>query len=1201
MGGNTVLVAGANDETSSGYEAEEACSWPARLLFLFHEDLRNACGRYPRTSLLQRVLTHRFLRQRSTRDIAALPPSFRCSQTRTELTEALSASHGRLVHALCSFERRRLWQVALVAVFAAVLSVVEASLLIELLRFVTQTRGDLAVSSLVLRVGALQVVLVAVVVAKGHVVWLSAKTTTRMTTALQSLVMQRLMTGACSDLVIQPQQLQQDEDAGVEVVPALQQLRGLFRHIDTVVHTLGCQSRGFLVLTKLTGICVLLEIQVSAGSGAASVTCCGLGVLAFNFARRWVTWKRRPWDAAYTQMIHTLHEYLNDVLPVQLYAWEGKLRARVLEARQRAAEARASQLVTQIAVVSGSWGAQWLSVGVVLVVLQLCNVELSVFVVLAVLLTVGRHFREVWDDLAPVWRCKDSVAALERFLLSLPSLDPAAPVKGDKVPRATGVPLSRQHHLLVNASLSLKMGELIMVHGKAGVGKSLLLRALVNQHQATTSSGSERTTNATVAFCEQQPWLQHASIRENIVFGELFDARKYRCVLEACALFPDLEMLPAGDQTLVHPRGANLSGGQRARVALARACYANAELHVLDSTLDSVDPIVRHEVFAKCLSHLLVHKTVVLATHDPELISSACADVCVHVKDSDIIVRRTKRVAMSSSTSKNMAEKVDELGGAIGFCGWIIASSVMLFVAIKATGVAVTSYLDALFFELTRALTTAPVAFFERLDVNALVSNLWIDLKATDWSWHYFVDYIASSAGVVAATTIFWTWISGPYVLLWLLPLAAECAFLTSDPIGIDIYASKSRVLAMLEHAFEEVASGLTVVHAFGPACQRRFLQHIEAVINLLNAQSLVMRPQNCYMIMRFAFLRAGFLFIYGWLVLECEDAAARGLALVCAIYLPTDLLAMGTGVVNLRVFLLQTHRLRRVVNQATDARQLVPVPTMSTPASWPRSGAVQFDHVWFTYPSSSSTSKHPRNVLRNVSFTVDSGEKIGVVGRTGSGKSSLAMALFRIHELTHGRVLVDGIDVRSLAPHDLRSRLRVIPQAPVFYRCSVRSYLDPVDDFEDEQLWRVLRHTGLASTLILNLAAPLADNGSNWSAGERQLLSLSRALLTPSRVLVLDEAFAALDQARDDTVLELIEHAFARSTVFLITHRMDQVLAFDRVMVMHDGEVAEMGRVDELLRDPDSKFFELLETSPLIHASWVPTTPSTMPATITP
>ncbi|DAZ99379.1 TPA: hypothetical protein N0F65_005281 [Lagenidium giganteum] len=1009
--------------------------------------------------------------------------------------------------------------------------------------------------------------LVSAVSADGHADLDRSKASTRATTALQSLVIQQLVTQSFSEngSRLQQRNVENDESA---IVPPLLLVRVLFRRSDTVADVLTAQGRGLMALTKLIGHCALLEYQVGRRIGIISVGLCGMYFVVFSAGHRWLRRAKQPWDDASAQTIRALREYLMAVLPVQLYAWETKLRTRVLEARHHAALARARRLIIQIAIVSASWGAKWLCVGVILAVLVQLNIELSAFIVFAVILIMHKNLRDVWGDLTPIWRSREAATALERFFS--PSLDNCATGSlGSTSTTRTIAHLSRPRQPLLDAaSLSFNTGELVLVHGMAGSGKSLLLRSLVHQHK----SSLESPPGLVVAYCEQQPWLQHASIRDNIVFGELFDEAKYRCVLEACALLPDLVRLPAGDQTMIHSRGTNLSGGQRARVALARACYADAELYVLDGTLDSVDPVVRHEVFAKCLCHLLCHKTVVLVTHDPELVSSANVDLAVLVQDSSVRATRTRRVTSTNSLlwlARCVIHDSNPGSDVVVYCVWSIGSSTLLFLVIKATGVVATTFLDALLRQLVVAITEAPVEFFEDLDVDVLVSNLWIHLKGADWSWHKIMASLASGASVACAMVLLWAWASGPLVLLLLLPVAMEWSYLTQDSMNFDMYASNAHLLGLMEHWFKEMSAGLVVVRAFGPNCQDRLVTQFESVLDLLGAQSLVMRVHDCYILLRFAFLRVMLLCIFAGLVKECDGSTARGLALVCAVYLPTELLSMSACVFRLKALMLQTHRLRDVANEAVSARQRLIVPRITTPASWPTSGAVEFDH-------------QPSYVLRNVSFTISSGEKIGVVGRTGSGKSSLTMALFRIHEITRGRVLVDGIDVRELSLRDLRSRLRVIPQAPVFYRCSVRTYLDPYDDFEDEQLWRVLRNSGLASTLVPSLTVQLADDGANWSAGERQLLSLARALLQPSPVLVLDEAFAALDQARDDRVLELIDHAFERSTVFLITHRMDQILSFDRVLVMHDEEVAQFDRVEELLMNSDSKFFKLLETSPL-------------------
>ncbi|DAZ96910.1 TPA: hypothetical protein N0F65_008921 [Lagenidium giganteum] len=309
---------------------------------------------------------------------------------------------------------------------------------------------------------------------------------------------------------------------------------------------------------------------------------------------------------------------------------------------------------------------------------------------------------------------------------------------------------------------------------------------------------------------------------------------------------------------------------------------------------------------------------------------------------------------------------------------------------------------------------------------------------------------------------------------------------------------------------------------------------------------------------------------------------SAFGLLLYCGVTLRQTAVSVATSVSHVSGDLISVEQIDHLTTLAKQRSEEGDLPIVKPAGSWPSNGEVRFENVTFTY---ASHFVKPLPVLRNVSFVVTGGEKIGLVGRTGSGKTSVAMALFRIHEVSSGRIVVDDVDIRLLALQELRSRLSIIPQAPVFYRCSVRSYLDPFGEFEDVNLWGALQTAGLAGSgvgMVTALDDMLAEDGVNWSVGERQLLSLARSLLKPSKILVLDEAFSSLEQERDNAVLSIVDRAFVSSTVFLITHRMDQVLAFDRILVMDNGHAVEMGSVEELLSNPASRFYELLESSPL-------------------
>ncbi|KAJ0389743.1 hypothetical protein P43SY_010398 [Pythium insidiosum] len=209
----------------------------------------------------------------------------------------------------------------------------------------------------------------------------------------------------------------------------------------------------------------------------------------------------------------------------------------------------------------------------------------------------------------------------------------------------------------------------------------------------------------------------------------------------------------------------------------------------------------------------------------------------------------------------------------------------------------------------------------------------------------------------------------------------------------------------------------------------------------------------------------------------------------------------------------------------------------------WPSSGAIKFENVSFRYKDGD------RLVLKNLNFSVKGGEKIGIVGRTGAGKSSLTMALFRINELAAGIVTIDGVNVGNIGLKALREKMSIIPQNPVLFKGPLRKYLDPFDDYSDDALWSSIRRVGLSERIgdeEDKLEYMVEENGENFSVGERQMLCMARALLRESRIVVFDEATAAIDHETDQKLQRVIREAFAKSTVLTIAHRLDTILDSD-------------------------------------------------------
>ncbi|KAJ2776145.1 Multidrug resistance-associated protein 1 [Coemansia javaensis] len=292
--------------------------------------------------------------------------------------------------------------------------------------------------------------------------------------------------------------------------------------------------------------------------------------------------------------------------------------------------------------------------------------------------------------------------------------------------------------------------------------------------------------------------------------------------------------------------------------------------------------------------------------------------------------------------------------------------------------------------------------------------------------------------------------------------------------------------------------------------------------------------------------------------------------------------------------FIENTERLARAVPPSGMARR--------PPEDWPSGGRIEFQNYSMRYQPDMEL------VLRDVSFVVGAGERVGVVGRTGAGKSSLTQAIMRMVEPAAGRVLIDGVDAATLDVRDLRSRISIIPQDPALFVGTIRDNLDPRHEYTDDQVWAAIRAAQIDHLLekpsgvyvkqgdyeLLDpsrgrwiegtgLAKWVCWNGSNFSAGERQLISICRALLWQRRILILDEATANIDGATDRVIQAVLRREFAGCTVVTIAHRLDTVMDCDRILVMDRGRVAESGAPAALLAR-GGPFARLVESMRLSH-----------------
>ncbi|EQC35314.1 hypothetical protein SDRG_07025 [Saprolegnia diclina VS20] len=764
--------------------------------------------------------------------------------------------------------------------------------------------------------------------------------------------------------------------------------------------------------------------------------------------------------------------------------------------------------------------------------------------------------------------------------------------------------------------------------------------------------------------------------------------------------FVDLTLFPAGDRTEIGQKGVNLSGGQKARISLARACYSDADIFLLDSPLSAVDAIVSNEIFTKCFLGLLRHKTIVLVTHSPEIIASSYVDRSIELKqgqllitevdkqDAPILVSPLKaRLGFAADEELEVDPKaravpnrdlfltptiaspfpMDFLGASYTPYGdgnatydeetaggklildeershgrvstkifsaylqaiggwpmvflWVVLLSVWQALAIagdfwlstwSATAAVVSkeTFLDqaeyylgvyaalafggivltilrtasillsglkasrVLFDDMTKALLKAPMSFFDTNPLGRILNRYAGDVTTVDTqianTLSSFLAMVFMAAFALGTTII----VIRSFGLL-IIPLLFIYVY-----IG-NVYVTPAREMERVNkttrspmiNLISECIEGALVIRAFGPKQVRRFqrLHHRNVDGNLeANYVSSVFAQ---WFSMRIQLTSAVILLVIATSLVFSKDFISPGVIGLVLNY-AFSILPFFEWIVqcwsSLETAMVGPERLSEYAAIEPEAPRVI---HGATAHDWPTTGHVTFSNMSFRY------KEHDALVLKDVNVDIASGEKIGIVGRTGAGKSSLTMALFRINELASGSISIDGVDIKSVGVKTLRSAIAIIPQNPVLFKGTLRNYLDPFSDYGDDQLWDALGKVRLQSRIASvdgQLESHVEENGENFSVGERQMLCMARALLRQARIVVMDEATAAIDHETDQNLQRVIRTEFAASTVLTIAHRLDTVLDCDRILVFDQGRLVQCDKPQQLIDDGTGIFYEL-------------------------
>ncbi|KAL2671564.1 hypothetical protein Neosp_014154 [[Neocosmospora] mangrovei] len=854
--------------------------------------------------------------------------------------------------------------------------------------------------------------------------------------------------------------------------------------------------------------------------------------------------------------------------------------------------------------------------------------------------------------------------------------------------------------------LTFPNGALSVISGKVGAGKTLLLSAILGE--AELLKGTIRVPKAqyaypdkwiipgSVAYVSQTAWLENDSLRNNILFGLPFDKARYDTVIKVCALEADLAVLTDGDNTDLGANGVNLSGGQKWRVALARAVYSQAEILIMEDIFSAVDAHVGAWIFEKCLTgDICQGRTRILVTHHLGLVLPAASfvvelsdgivtysgppkgSVCsIHSCQSREDLTETQIVdhlepvrpmssgiagddqsleSSSPAAKKFMQEETREKGtvkgsvyltyvkssggvllwaacvgvylayqaGVIGRAWWLriwtgqasadtpsgsfhgqsIYNSVVsthqllsqpstqatlqsdvffylkIYVAISMGTVIIgilryiSSYFLAvrasrsIFQQMLFKVMRVPMLWLDTVPTGRVLNRFTADFNIIDeritMTWSMFFSSLLRLLGICIASCFASAYLVPPAILLLGLGIIVGRKYLVaSRPLKRLESNAKSPIFEL----FNTTLAGISTIRAFRRT--HTYLLQMHKNLDAWVMTTFYIALANRWMSFRMALIAALFSIAVGTaIIVKPIDAALAGLALSFILDFSESLRWTIRCYGDMELGMNSMERVLEYMTLETE-----PQDGEKPPAAWPASGAIEMRDLETCHPFS-----------RALSLRIGSHERVGVVGRTGAGKSSLTLALFRFLEARSGSISIDGVDISKISLSDLRSRLSIIPQHPVLFSGTIRSNLDPFGQLTDVQLYESLARVGLIqptasedtdhssptssnnSNIFRDLSSPVSESGGNLSQGQQQLLCIARSLLANSKIVVLDEATSAIDVATDTLIQRNIREWFTDRTLVVIAHRLSTVVDFDRIIVLENGVLVENGSPREL------------------------------------
>ena len=859
--------------------------------------------------------------------------------------------------------------------------------------------------------------------------------------------------------------------------------------------------------------------------------------------------------------------------------------------------------------------------------------------------------------------------------------------------------------LMSEVNLDIEKGELVAILGETGSGKTCLINSIMGLMDKMDNNPF--IINGSFALASQTPWIMNETIRNNIVFYKNYDEDKYKKILSLCQLEKDIENLPGGDLTEIGANGANISGGQKARISLARCIYADADIYLFDDPISSVDSYVSMEIFTKMFYEYLKGKTRIVVTNDVRSLNLCDKIIFIEkgkiifsgkydeiknkefykdlvqaklssansISNNDNIITNHSDIStkieeeksndinkesscdnfthhdlISLNESPSMFKEVntyqiskkgkltkdeDQGKGRMGlkiyhkfiqYTGGYLFVLVIVFASVawqlakvlsnvwlaKWTNATTSEnlyyfliytqigFLSIFFlfikdFLISRAtliinrklhnlmlhpLIKAPINLFhDTIPIGQILNRLTHDLENAKLVIKIGGNFLKGTCTLIGAIVVCCQY--NKYCLI-LSPLLIFLGILIANyyvNAGRDLNRltgiSRSPILSL----YSETITGMNTIKAFNVEdnFSELFFNRLDDYYTVVNYKIGASSWFSMFLEL-LSELYVFFILIYAVIFKSSFTASAIGLLIKYSVSFSEEMCGVIDYIIEIERTLVSIERCEsysKIIQEKADV--IRSMDHSLSKSGWPTRGEIVFDDVSLRYRPEIDLT------LKNISIRINPKEKIGIVGRTGSGKSTLSLALFRLVEIEKGKITIDDIDTAKIGLKCLRSSLTIVPQDPTLFEGNLRFNLDPLHQYKDSEIINSINQVGLFNLMQENgrdiskgIEIKVKENGANLSLGEKQMICFARAILRKSKIILLDEATASVDQKTERAIQDVLEKIFIDTTMITIAHRIQTVKKCDKILVMDNGRIVEFDSPQNLLKK-DTGIFKML------------------------